>query len=433
MRVSITLKGILFFTFLSCISISSFSQTRSFSLSQVDHVCTDTVTVNLYTIGFKNVQDFRVSVDWNSAVVTNVDYNIISNAFALTGSNINASVNGIGLIWNDKTYHGVTVLDSTILLTMRFAFKNGFNTSINTPITLGTVPFKVSLDTTNGDISGNGTGAVDYTLNPGYINTLVSLPTISQIGSTLNALTTGVALPVGYQWYNITCTPPCLNNLNYSPINNATSSAYNNNNAAADYQVAVTYANGCIDTSNTFTSVVTPLKLLNFNGKSLDNFNSLYWTTTNEINVADFVIERSSDGKTYAEIGTVQASGNTSSERSYSFSDPSVNSSITSYYRMKMMDNNGAYTYSPVVMLSKEGKTFFEIQPNPIVNSTVKIVGSNMKYATIYNMNGKILISKQLVNPDNASFILNNPAKGVYLINIVSADGMSQTEKFLIR
>ena len=61
-----------------------------------------------------------------------------------------------------------------------------------------------------------------------------------------------------------------------------------------------------IYTKTEITTVVAetfPLKLLNFTAKKQDKANLLNWTTTNEVNVDHFEIERSGNGKEFADIG----------------------------------------------------------------------------------------------------------------------------------
>jgi len=112
-----------------------------------------------------------------------------------------------------------------------------------------------------------------------------------------------------------------------------------------------------------------PLVLTQFYGQKQANKVVLQWTTSMEENVAQFVIERSSDGKTYKTIGTVAATGNSSLTKNYSFADQSTFTG-TNYYRLQVQDVSGSVTYSKVLIInfSNELTTGLQIFPNPVKN-----------------------------------------------------------------
>jgi len=74
----------------------------------------------------------------------------------------------------------------------------------------------------------------------------------------------------------------------------------------------------------------------------------LTWVTSSERNSDYFVIERSTDGASFENIGTIDAAGNSSTTLTYSFNDNSPYSGV-SYYRIKQVDYNGGYEYSGVI------------------------------------------------------------------------------------
>ena len=258
----------------------------------------------------------------------------------------------------------------------------------------------------------------------GYVNTINYVPIIIVGDSLLTANARG--LPVAYQWYTVSGYPPV-----YSPIAGATSSSYNYNNVSGNYVVVVTYINGKKDTSA--PSKLLPLVLQSFKGIRKEQSNNLTWITEDVLNTTSFIIERSIDGINYKEIGLIQAFNNKNSDNLYHYSDNDISGSIKYYYRLKIIDANAVFTYSPVVILNKEIKSIFQIQPNPIENSILRVCGNNMKYASIFDNNGKLILSQQISNPLETSFKLNYLIKGIYLINVTSANGISQTEKFIIK
>ena len=74
----------------------------------------------------------------------------------------------------------------------------------------------------------------------------------------------------------------------------------------------------------------------------------------------------------WSKIGFVKGSGNSNSPKSYSFTDATPTSGKVQY-RLKQIDNNGAYKYSQVVDASFMKPTKFELSqsyPNPFNPTT---------------------------------------------------------------
>ena len=430
MKLNFTPKVVMLALVLSAFSLCSFAQSRSFFLSKVDNAANGTVTINVMTKNFTMIEDFQFSIDWDPTVFSYKSNSIPTTALGLNASDLNAKQTGVGLLWYDATLSGVTVPDSTVILSITLSFIN-YSESINSPVTIGNVPVSIgSVDTTDGNFSAPG--SVPCTFVAGYVSTPV-VTTISQSGSTLTVNTTGAtAPPSGIQIYTVTSSTPGGPGTNpvytYTAIPGATSNTYVGT-AGVWYAAIVTYASGAMDTS----AEVLPLRLLNFKGNYNNRANILTWATSNEVNTSSFEIERSIDGQSFYSIGSVASLNSNSAVKTYNFTDANLTSTFTFYYRIKMIDADGAFAYSSVVKLNKAGKAIFQVQPNPIENSTVKVYGSNMKQAKIIDMNGKVLLNQPISNPEQASFIMNNIAKGVYMINVISTDGISQTDKFIVK
>lgn len=112
------------------------------------------------------------------------------------------------------------------------------------------------------------------------------------------------------------------------------------------------------------TGGALPLRLLSFTGWYDGAANRLQWTTADEINVKEFVVERSLDGNGYAVIGTVAAGGNR-----YTFADPAASDA---YYRVKMADKDGTFVYSQVIYLRSKDAAALKLYPDP-VRSTLTV------------------------------------------------------------
>jgi trimeric autotransporter adhesin len=115
-------------------------------------------------------------------------------------------------------------------------------------------------------------------------------------------------------------------------------------------------------------AITLPLQLIYFTGSLKNNATLLNWETENEKNVSSFVVERGIDGRNFSSIGTVAAIGNTTNKSQYSYMDYDVTkqSSPVVYYRLRMVDIDGGFTYSQVVAISLADITGrVSVFPNP--------------------------------------------------------------------
>jgi hypothetical protein len=84
------------------------------------------------------------------------------------------------------------------------------------------------------------------------------------------------------------------------------------------------------------------------------------WKVANELNISNYTIERSLDGRTFIPVGSVVASGSTN----YSFMD--TDPSVMNYYRIRSIGNDGEKKFSQIVKLVFETSPSITIFPNPI-------------------------------------------------------------------
>ena len=130
-----------------------------------------------------------------------------------------------------------------------------------------------------------------------------------------------------------------------------------------------------------------PLRLLSFSGTNISGCNKLQWQTANEINTNKFLVERSTDGLQFNGIGSKDAVG--AGNNRYQFSDCAGNSK-DHFYRLKMVDVDGSFTYSSIVRLNTGANSSLVIYPNPakdvvlissddasLLNSVLRVVSAD--------------------------------------------------------
>ncbi len=154
------------------------------------------------------------------------------------------------------------------------------------------------------------------------------------------------------------------------------------------------------------SQIVLPITLSNFTAQLQGNNNVLLqWVTSSEINGSHFEIESSEDGINFYRIGDVTAAGNSHSEKHYSFLDRDIrllrNEFKILYYRLRMVDLDGSFSYSEVrvVRLEAENKGEVYLFPNPTHDLLhIDLPGysdSGIIYYDISDMQGKRVASGQ--------------------------------------
>lgn len=73
----------------------------------------------------------------------------------------------------------------------------------------------------------------------------------------------------------------------------------------------------------------------------------LIWETSLEINNDRFEIERSTDGSSWEVIATILGNGTVTKPSHYQYAD-NYNSGSTTFYRLKQVDFDGKFEYSPI-------------------------------------------------------------------------------------
>ncbi|MBK6274985.1 MAG: T9SS type A sorting domain-containing protein [Saprospirales bacterium] len=188
---------------------------------------------------------------------------------------------------------------------------------------------------------------------------------------------------------------------------------------------------------------VLPVELISFNGKMLDNTIALNWTTLSEQNTKEFIIERSTNGMDFYTIGTENATGYSNQKIDYNFIDNEIDVSIQKYYyRLKIVDFDGTFSFSPIVVISIN--TFktneIKIYPNPFKEViTIEFNFSEYKNSklVLFDNNGKIAFTKTITIPSNKTTIELNELihlpKGVYYLNIFDNETslILRTEKII--
>ena len=187
-------------------------------------------------------------------------------------------------------------------------------------------------------------------------------------------------------------------------------------------------------------SDILPVELTSFTAASFGNNVSLNWSTATEINNSGFEVERKAVNAEWTNIGFVQGNGTTTLAQQYSYVDKNV--SAGSYnYRLKQIDFDGTFTYSPVAEVEVSAPVNFELAqnyPNPFnPGTTIQFslpISSNV-LLRVYNLLGQevatLLDGFREAGVHFINFDAVNLNSGLYIYKI-EAEGFTSTKKMTL-
>ncbi|MBC7850431.1 MAG: PQQ-dependent sugar dehydrogenase [Chitinophagaceae bacterium] len=163
---------------------------------------------------------------------------------------------------------------------------------------------------------------------------------------------------------------------------------------------------------------VLPVKLNAFNAEWKDDAAYLNWQTTFEANVNRFEIQYSATGNEFQTVGTVIPS-NRSTGSSYTYRhDPSRIGKA--FYRLAIVDNDGAVEYSRIVDLNRLGKQSLLVYPTVVENGVLNIESSDLLTAAqIVAVDGRIVFRQNIsAQPGTFTLQLQQLEPGNYILQL---------------
>lgn len=211
----------------------------------------------------------------------------------------------------------------------------------------------------------------------------------------------------------------------------AGASNYNIGNPSREYGAKF----GCY----TFPNQITlPVKLISFSGSYKNNGTQLNWVAENQINFDRYEIERSSDGNNFSKIAEkTVAQSSMSSRQNFSQNDDLFTATGNIFfYRLKMVDADGTFSYSNVIMIRRDQKAIvgMTISPNPIVSggtATVRFesASKNTVDFNVVDMSGRVVLKQQNNVTEGTNSIaitnLNRLQPGMYVLQMNDGTAVS--------
>lgn len=160
-----------------------------------------------------------------------------------------------------------------------------------------------------------------------------------------------------------------------------------------------------------------PIDLIYFDVEVIEQTHRIEWRTASEYNSLAFDLEYSTDAIRWETINTT-ASTNSSVLQDYQYTNTQISPAKQHYYRLKMVDIDGSFSYSDIRSVKAQIEPEINISPNPFRDQVQ--LSQPIKNYSIYNDQAQLVYQNKMNNNKiNLSFL----TKGLYLIKMTDMQG----------
>lgn len=183
----------------------------------------------------------------------------------------------------------------------------------------------------------------------------------------------------------------------------------------AEFDGVTSFSGGSVAIRVSNQSATLPVELISFAVVDEQCFAIAKWSTASEINSYLFTLQSAPDAMAWKDVTDVPAAGNSNSPKNYTARAGYI--AGTAYYRLKMTDIDGSYTYSPIVSLEtpclSSGFTDFMFYPNP--TGSRLYIQSNIPLSNAY-----VKITNALGQSEMESLISDESGSGSGVLDMTS-------------
>ncbi len=153
-----------------------------------------------------------------------------------------------------------------------------------------------------------------------------------------------------------------------------------------------------------------PIGLLSFTGVLVNGETHLNWATAHEQDNDHFDLERSPGNTDFATLAGIRSYGNSDTTQAYQYTDPHPFDGYT-FYRLKQVDKNGSFSYSPVVSVWSNTAFSYTVFPNPATDKFVLLIHASAAAAgrmELLDLSGRVVSARDIrLTPGANTFTWN--------------------------
>jgi len=161
-----------------------------------------------------------------------------------------------------------------------------------------------------------------------------------------------------------------------------------------------------------------PLKFVSLNAGCTNNTIAVRWQTADEVNVKEFSIQRSVDGREWKGVGTLPSKASQGNGEQYSY----TYNGEGGLFRIAARDIDGKETLSDIVKANCNRAVSIEVFPNPVIGTaSLQVVSgekSRFRYTIVDQLGAVILRGERAIQEgtNQVSIDLSRLSKGAYTL-----------------
>ena len=194
-------------------------------------------------------------------------------------------------------------------------------------------------------------------------------------------------------------------------------------------------------------AVVIPVELLSLSASYKNNTVALLWKVLHEQNCAGYEVQRASVDEHWQTVGFSPATSDRREEKSYTYVDRlsnDIQSNELLRYRLRLIDNDGSFDYSPVLEVQLAGVTgsveLCAPYPNPAADRLqipFSLSGTSNVSIAIFNIAGEEVMRLRTGEPmppgsHLVTANLEHLQNGTYIIEL-RVEGSRMTQTIVVR
>lgn len=206
------------------------------------------------------------------------------------------------------------------------------------------------------------------------------------------------------------------------------------------YQDVIMGSNGCDSVVVTKIEMALPLFLVSFSAINRnDQRVDLFWETNLESNVSHFEIETGDNYQQWRKVGEVKAEGHTTESHFYQFQEEwkALSASNRLYFRLKIMDLDGSFSYSPIRIVERNKDSHFKIIHDKNNKTIVLEATESWNVATeiiVSDVFGRVLQSSHffLQEGRNEALQLQDLPTNLYFVSVWQESRLLETKRIVV-
>jgi uncharacterized repeat protein (TIGR01451 family) len=405
-------------TFLGSINPSPTSSSNSIAIDAAGNVYIggsyqDVYKINLATMGATSITGGATSNVWTSGDFTSCGFPVLSPA--LIANKSYANTRGVSFVVGGDTVEYTIEVTNTGNINAP-----GVKLYDSVPSTTTYIPNSTTL---NGVTVADVSGVMPFAVSGGlFINSPGELSGIVKPGSAKKAVVKFRAKTVQNEYV---CNQSRITLLD----GDGNTIFVNSDDPTQPGQNATCF----------LTDGVLPLNSLKFRGSLQNNQSVLQWSIGDEANVARYELEFADQPTHFKTAGKLEAQPVHNTINNYQFIDKVNTGAATRFYRLKIVQRGGSYTYSGIIFLSIKDMAM-QVYPNPFrkeLNVQFQLKTADMVKFRLLDLYGReVFVTTEKLSTGYHSVSIAIPpgyAPGMYVLEVLAGNSQLFQQKILKR